>query len=64
MLSLKQIEKAKLKMVREKINQCKLARKIYCSPTTLTMMFNQEKDFPKVEQRLLEWLSQTKKVEN
>ena len=64
MLSLKQIEKAKLRMVREKLNQSKLARKIYCSATTLTMMFNQEKDFPKVEQRLLDWLSQSKKVEN
>lgn len=64
MLSLKQIEKVKVKIVKDKINQSKLARKILCSNGTLTQIFQQTKDFPKVERRLLEWLNENKKVEN
>lgn len=64
MLSEKQIEKVKVKIVKDKINQSKLARKILCSNGTLTQIFQQTKDFPKVERRLLEWLNENKKVEN
>lgn len=64
MLSEKQIEKVRVKIVKDKINQSKLARKILCSNGTLTQIFQQTKDFPKVERRLLEWLNENKKVEN
>ena len=64
MLSLKQIEKVKVKIVKDKINQSKLARKILCSNGTLTQIFQQTKDFPKVERKLLEWLNENKKVGN
>ena len=64
MLSTRQIEKIKIKIVKDKINQSKLARKIQCSNGALTRIFNQELDMPNIEKRLLEWLNENKKVEN
>lgn len=55
MLSLKQIENVKIKMVKLGLNQQKLARQIRCSNGALSQIFNQEKDFPNIENRLLGW---------
>ena len=61
MLTTKQIEKIKIKIVKDKINQSKLARKIQCSNGALTRIFNQELDMPNIEKRLLEWLNENSK---
>lgn len=61
MLTTKQIERIKIKLVREKLNQSKLARRIRCSNGALTRMFNREKDFPNIEKRVLDWLNENSK---
>ena len=61
MLTTKQIERIKIKLVREKLNQSKLARIIRCSNGALTRMFNREKGFPNIEKRVLDWLNENSK---
>lgn len=56
MLSGNQIEKIKIKMVKDKITQCKLARLLHCSNGCLSDLLNNKKDFPKIEKRLELWL--------
>lgn len=55
MLSLKQIERIRIKMIKENLSQCELAKKTNCSNTCISLMFKQERDFPKIEKRIMEW---------
>lgn len=57
MITIKELEKIKIKMVNENINKSKLARKIKCSNGSLTIIFQQVKNMPNVENRLKEWLN-------
>lgn len=55
MLSLKQIERIKIKMIKENLSQIELAKIMNCSNACVSQIFNQIKDFPKVEQNILKW---------
>lgn len=55
MLTNKQIENVKIMMVKTGLNQQKLARRIRCSNGALSQIFNQTKEFPNIERRLLGW---------
>lgn len=57
MLSNKNIERVKIKMVKENLNNSKLARIIRCSNASLSIMFNKEKTLSNVENRLIQWLN-------
>lgn len=56
MLKDKTIQKIKLKMVNENINQCKLARKLHCSNGALSCVLNKKKTLLKLETRIQQWL--------
>ena len=53
MLSLKQIERIKIKMIKENLTQKELAKKTNCSNACISLMFKQDRDFPKAENRIL-----------
>lgn len=56
MLSKTQIRKVKIKLILKNINQSKLARRLHCSNGAITRVFNQEKDFPVLEKKIIDWL--------
>lgn len=60
MLTIKQIKRIKIKLIKIDINQSKLARRLHCSNGAITRVFNQEKDFPILERKLIEWLEDNK----
>ena len=57
MLTNNQIKRIKIKLVKENINQSKLARRLHCSNGAISRVFNQEKDFKVLETKLLNWLN-------
>ena len=63
MLTAKQIEKIKIKMVLNNLNQSKLARRLHCSNGAITRVFNQDKNCSKLEQKMLDWLNDTSRGE-
>ncbi len=57
MLTPKQIEKVKIKIVKDNITQSKLSRKCLCSNSSMSNILNRVKEHPNIEKRLLIWLS-------
>lgn len=58
MLTRKEIEKIKIKMLKKGFNQTKLANLLFVSSATLSLIFRQMKDFPKAENKLKDWLKE------
>ncbi len=59
MLTERQIEKAKIKMIKESLNCKGLAKTIGCSQSSLSYVFNGLKNLPKVEKSIKDWLEGT-----
>ena len=64
MLTNNQIKRIKIKLVKENINQSKLARRLHCSNGAISRVFNQEKDFKVLEGKLLDWLNNKGEEQN
>lgn len=50
------VKKIRLKMLKENINQSKLARKLHCSNCALSKALNKKETLLKLENRLIQWL--------
>ena len=64
MLTNNQIKRIKIKLIKENINQSKLARRLHCSNGAISRVFNQEKDFKVLETKLINWLNNKGEEQN